>query len=288
MHKVLVVDDEQINLFLVREFLAREPLHLDLQSDPLAAWALLAAPDSDYALVLLDRLMPGLDGIEFLRRMKADPRLYRVPVIMQSGAASSDQVREGLQAGADRYLVKPYGPQDLISIIHDVLGQRAGERNGPDECREIVEYRFRTLKDINDLIPLLACLAASPDVVAPGLVELMLNAVEHGNLEITREQKTALQQADAWEAEIQRRLDLPEYRARFATVRVERRADEVDYTITDQGSGFDWRAHLELNEDPGASPNGRGIALARLISFSKLRFAGSGNCVVATAPAARL
>ena len=85
--RVLVVDDEELNLFIIREFLDQEALELDMHSDPLKAWDSLMAPDSDYALVILDRMMPGLDGIEFLRRMKRESRFADIPVIMQTAAS---------------------------------------------------------------------------------------------------------------------------------------------------------------------------------------------------------
>ena len=105
--RVLVVDDEQLNLFIIEEFLEQENLELETHSNPLKAWESLQAPGSDFSLVVLDRMMPDLDGIELLRRMKREPRFVDVPVIMQTAASSPDQVREGLEAGAYYYLTKP-------------------------------------------------------------------------------------------------------------------------------------------------------------------------------------
>ena len=122
--RVLVVDDEQLNLFIIEEFLEQEDVELETHSDPLAAWASLIAPDSNFSLVVLDRMMPELDGMEFLRRMKRETRFADIPVIMQTAASSPDQVREGLEAGAYYYLTKPYEPEALISIVRVAMEDR--------------------------------------------------------------------------------------------------------------------------------------------------------------------
>ncbi len=121
---VLVVDDEAINLMLIEDFLEQEQLALEPFSDPLAAWARMSAPGSEFSLVILDRMMPGMDGMEFLRRVKGDGRFADVPVIMQTAASAPEQVREGLEAGAYYYLTKPYAPEALISIVRAALEDR--------------------------------------------------------------------------------------------------------------------------------------------------------------------
>lgn len=289
--RVLVIDDEELNLFIIEEFLADEALDLDLQSDPVAAWERLQAPDSNYSLVVLDRMMPHLDGMNFLRRMKANPRYAEIPVIMQTAAAAPEQVREGLLAGAYYYLVKPYEPEALISIVrgaledfrvHQALRQLSRRLEDAQSLLISAEYRFVSLRDIKSLVPALAAFAPMPDLVASGLSDLMVNAIEHGNLGITYKEKAQLKLDGAWENEIGRRLALPQYRGRFATVRVERQAQQIEFIITDQGDGFEWQRFLEFDPERAFDPNGRGIALARKMSFSTLDYRGKGNVVVAT------
>lgn len=293
--RVLVVDDEPLNLCIIEEFLAQEAVDLDLLSDPLAAWERLRAPDSDYALVILDRMMPGLDGLELLRRMKREARFGDVPVIMQTAAALPDQVRQGLAAGAHYYLTKPYEPEALVSIVRGALDDRRNRLQlrcqvaHLEEAQRLlatVEYRFVTLDDVAKLVPVLAALCPQPAAVAPGLSDLMVNAIEHGNLGITYREKALLKWEGDWEAEIERRLTLPQLRDRVARVRCERRADRVVFTVADQGDGFDWEKYLTFDPERAFDPNGRGIAMARMTSFSSLEYQGKGNVVVATVVAA--
>ena len=289
--RVLVVDDEQLNLYIIEEFLAQEDIELELHSDPLAAWDSLKAADSVFSLVVLDRMMPSLDGMEFLRRMKRESRFAEIPVIMQTAASSPDQVREGLAAGAYYYLTKPYEPEALISIVRVAMDDRRGRSQLRSRAARLeeaqrlvrnVEYRFVTLDDVNCLIPVLAAMCPVPEVAAPGLSDLMVNAVEHGNLGVSYREKTLLKWEGDWEAEIGRRLRLPQFRDRYGTVRVERLPESIRFTIIDQGEGFDWRQYLEFDPDRAFDPNGRGIAMARMMSFASLEYLGRGNAVVAT------
>jgi len=288
--RVLVVDDEQLNLFIIEEFLAQEDIELEMHSNPLEAWASLSAPDSDFSLVVLDRMMPELDGMELLRRMKREARFADIPVIMQTAASSPDQVREGLEAGAYYYLTKPYEPEALISIVRAALEDRRGRSQLRSRAARLeeaqaliqcVEYRFVTLDDISSLVSVLAGMCPVPDVVAPGLSDLMVNAVEHGNLGVTYQEKSLLKWEGDWEAEIKRRLALPQFAGRFAMVRAERSATAVTFTITDQGEGFEWQKFLTFDPDRAFDPNGRGIAMARMMSFAALEYQGRGNVGVA-------
>jgi len=287
----MVVDDEQLNLLIIEEFLAEEAVDLDPFTDPVVAWAHLQAHAGDYSLVVLDRMMPGLDGLDFLRRMKADPRFADIPVIMQTAAAEPEQVREGLEAGAYYYLTKPYEPDALISIVRAALEDRRGRENLRhmaarfEEAHKLLtaaEYQFVTLADIANLVPVLAGLCPTPDVAAAGLSDLMVNAVEHGNLGISYKEKAQLKWDGNWENEIARRLSLPEFAGRVASVRIERTPDEVRFTIADAGDGFAWEKYLDFDPERAFDPNGRGIAMARAMIFSKLEYQGKGNVVVAS------
>ncbi|MBK7899931.1 MAG: response regulator [Azonexus sp.] len=289
--RVLVVDDEEMNLFIIEEFLAEEGLDLELFPDPVAAWDALLHTQQPFDLVVLDRMMPKLDGMEFLRRLKAEERLVDIPVIMQTAASTPQQIREGLDAGAYYYLTKPYEPEALVQIVRSALDdlrtrarvlQEVGDGSPGEGVALGVEERFSTLEDVSRLVPLLAALCPQPETVAPGLADLLVNAVEHGNLGVTYKEKALLKWEGQWEAEITRRLALPQFCARFATVRCERFPDRITFTIIDQGEGFDWKKFLDFDPERAFDPNGRGIAMAKMMSFGNIEYRGRGNEVVAT------
>jgi CheY-like chemotaxis protein/anti-sigma regulatory factor (Ser/Thr protein kinase) len=289
---ILAVDDEALNLDIIAEFLDGMDLTLETASGGEEAWRKLRAEPGRYDCVLLDRMMPDLDGMEVLLRIKADEALRALPVIMQTAAAASVQVEEGLRAGAFYYLTKPYNRDTLRGVVRTALEDRATHL----EVLEIVAdqraalgmmragaFAFRTPAQAQVLAALLSQCAEAPNNVALGLNELFLNAIEHGNLEIGYEGKTRLLRAGTLHEEIARRLAAPEYGAREVEVRVELGDGKATYTIRDGGTGFDWSRYLEIAAERAGDTHGRGIALARQLCFVSVAYRGKGNEVVAVA-----
>jgi DNA-binding response OmpR family regulator len=77
------------------------------------------------ALILMDVKMPGLNGIEVCKALRADPALSRVPVVMLSTADSDEDIQAGLRAGASTYLTKPFMPLDLIQLVNTLIEEAA-------------------------------------------------------------------------------------------------------------------------------------------------------------------
>ncbi len=289
--KVLVVDDDQMFLMIISEILGNEDCAIETATDGTSAWEMLSSPESNYDFVILDRIMPGIDGLQVLHRIKADERLRHTPVIMQTGATSPAQVAEGIEAGAYYYLHKPYGTRTLLSITRSVISDielratmktRALKHSESLKYINSVELGFSTIEDVQCVASFLTALCPVPEKVSPGLLELLINAVEHGNLGITYYEKKRLLEDDCWKEELQRRSRLPEFSHRVATVTFTRRADQLEFRITDQGTGFDWIPYLEPDPNRSLDPNGRGIAMACIYSFSGIEYMGNGNTVVAT------
>jgi len=286
--RILAVDDEPLNLEIIREYLDDPRWTVDLAPNAERAWEKLEAASEPYDVLVLDRMMPGMNGIELLRRVKADPRFRLIPVIMQTAASSPEQIREGIEAGAYYYLTKPYDPHALLAIIRAALSdvevqadahRRIERQLAVLSLLDSAEFHFRTIEEATGLAGLLASLCPEPETVAMGLTELMVNAIEHGNLGISYEDKARLKREDRWEAEVARRLALPEYRDRRAVVGVRRDAQGFLFTIRDQGPGFDWQRFLAFDPARVFDPNGRGIAMARTMSFDAIDYLGSGNTV---------
>ncbi len=112
--RVLIVDDNAD----MRGYLARllsERYHVQAVADGAAALATALANPPD--LVLADVMMPGLDGVGLLRALRADPRTREVPVVLLSARAGEEAVIEGLERGADDYLVKPFSARELLARV---------------------------------------------------------------------------------------------------------------------------------------------------------------------------
>lgn len=294
--RLLIVDDEPFNLQIIAEYLEQTDYELVLANSGSEALARLEAGggtafDPPFDLIVLDRMMPGLDGMEVLKRVKEDPRLAVIPVIMQTAAAAPEQVREGLAAGAYYYLTKPFEPDALVTIVRSALNDRlerraleleVSQQAGTVNLLRKAEFRLRTLDEVRMLAGFASRCAPSPGGVVMGLSELLINAIEHGNLGITYAEKMALKRQDRWHEEIERRLAQAQYASRYATLHIERTDTAVIYTVTDQGGGFDWKPYLDFDPSRAFDPNGRGIAMARQLAFSSLRFEDSGRVAVAT------
>lgn len=290
--QILIVDDEALNLEILLGYLEDETTRPPVTADSgEAAWELLHAPANHFKLILLDRMMPGLDGIGLLRRIKSNPRLATIPVIMQTAANSAEQIREGLEAGAYYYLTKPYHRDNLLAIVHAAIADAEASHSLRHQLHSHVqslnflnqaEFAIRTVDEAGQLAAFIAQATPHPDTTVIGISELLINAIEHGNLGLTYREKSRLKQDDTWRLEIDRRSALPENADKVVRLNFDRTGDRITLRVSDQGKGFNWQNFLEIDPERAFDPNGRGIALARLMSFSDIYYEGCGNVAIAT------
>ena len=288
--KVLAVDDEAFNLDLMEHHLGRAGYQVERADDGVIALQKLEE-DPGIDLIVLDRMMPNLGGMEVLRRMKADARFQDIPVVMQTAAAAADHVSEGIKAGAYYYLTKPYKGTTLLGIVRAALEDaRTKTRLKEKVCActqgldlmEEARFHFQTPEDAAGLASYVSNCFPQPESVVIGLHELLLNAVEHGNLGITYSEKTELLRNAGWKEEVERRLGLPQYCKNFATLTFKATQAALTVHIKDAGRGFDWKNYLEFSADRATDPHGRGIATWRSLSFHSLEYLGLGNEVRCT------
>ena len=142
-------------------------------------------------------------------------------------------------------------------------------------------FELRTLAEARNLAELLAYAFPDPARAQLGVTELLVNGVEHGNLNVSYEEKSALLKRGTLADELERRLALPEHQRKRVRVVVDRTERELELLIMDDGSGFDWEPYLADDGDRTDVSHGRGIGLSRSISFDRMEYRGSGNHVVA-------
>ena len=131
-------------------------------------------------------------------------------------------------------------------------------------------FQFRTLEEAVNLAHYIANCFPKPEAAVFGLHELMINAVEHGNLGISYAEKTALLLDDGWKAEVERRLGFPENKNKFGSLALKVTEEAIVIHIKDDGQGFDWNEYLELSPDRATDAHGRGIAASRTMSFDSV------------------
>jgi DNA-binding response OmpR family regulator len=250
----------------------------------------LEASPKKYDVVILDRKMPGMSGMDVLIRMKNHDILKMIPVIFQTSMAAEKDILEGLQAGVDYYLIKPCKKEMLLAVIKTALSGYFGYKSMQKEVRQITDalglikighFEFQTIKQGKKLATLLASISPDPEKAVMGLWELFLNAIEHGNLGITYKEKSELIEQDKWLIEVERRMQLPENISKSVTVQVKNLNSEIRFLIQDQGPGFRWQSFLELSPERAFDAHGRGIAVAMKLSFDRIEYLGIGNRVLA-------
>jgi DNA-binding response OmpR family regulator len=120
MKKILVADDDPNVRFLISELLSRG--HYDVIQAVDGPQAMDMARSGTPDLVVLDVMMPGIDGFEVCRRIKGDPALRAIKVIMVTAKTQGKDVQAGLSAGADHYITKPFKVTELSAKIKELIG----------------------------------------------------------------------------------------------------------------------------------------------------------------------
>ncbi|MBI2823902.1 MAG: response regulator [Planctomycetia bacterium] len=128
--RVLVVDDEQDLLELVAYNLNKEGYRVSCVSS--GEEALATAKKDLPDLIVLDLLLPSVDGLEVCRQLKSDPRTQHLPVLMLTAKSEEADVVTGLEMGADDYVTKPFSPRVLLARVKSVLRRRSQQSTDDD------------------------------------------------------------------------------------------------------------------------------------------------------------
>jgi DNA-binding response OmpR family regulator len=121
--RILIVDDEP-NIVISLEFLMKREAY-DVQVAPDGESALAALEERTPDLVVLDVMLPRMNGFEVCRRIRADPRWQRVKVLILTAKGRDTEVAKGLGLGADAYVTKPFSTKDLVAQVKALLGGAA-------------------------------------------------------------------------------------------------------------------------------------------------------------------
>ena len=289
--RILLVDDDPTNRDVFAEVLREEPYDLVQADSGQEAMKIIRESAKSFDVIVLDRIMPDMNGLEVMGKLKADIHWKWIPVIMATAAGTPREICEGMEAGVFFYLIKPFDAQTLLRIVRIAVEEREKWHGiqeslaSPAKSLQFLQTGEFHIRDMDQAYALAIFLAQScpePDKVAFGLNELLCNAVEHGNLGIGFDEKSNLQAENEWEAEIKRRLDLPQNAGKVVKIRVDRQPETLTITITDQGNGFDWKLYEMIQPDRLLESHGRGIAMAKAMSFDRLEYQGPGNQVVCT------
>lgn len=117
--KILVVDDEQDLVKLLRYNLEKDGYKVETAYN--GEDALFLARKARPELVILDLMLPGIDGLEVCKKLKADPELANIAIVMLTAKGEEADITLGLKLGADDYVIKPFSPKELVARVRTVL-----------------------------------------------------------------------------------------------------------------------------------------------------------------------
>jgi len=117
--RAAVIDDDRDMVKVIRVMLKVKGIQTVEAFSGLSGYAMVKREQPD--IVLLDIMMPDIDGFEVLRKLRLDKETERIPIIFVSARAGREHVERGLSLGAQGYITKPFKPDDLIAKIVDVL-----------------------------------------------------------------------------------------------------------------------------------------------------------------------
>lgn len=288
---ILLVDDDRTLRAVLALQLEQMGYQIIEATNGQEAYEILQQQWDQIDIIVLDREMPVMDGMEFIQTLKQDKRFDHIPAIMVTGSGQPSQISQGIEAGVFYYLVKPIHYDVLSTLVSSAMEESVRVKklsslleNQNDSFNLLTEADFviTTISEAEHLSSMLADCYPNPMRVFPGLFGLMINAIEHGNLGIGYTEKSRLLEKGQWGQEINHRLLLAENIYKNITVNYHKTDQAITVIITDQGKGFDWKSFLTINPDRVLKGNGRGIALARIQSFDKLEYNVPGTQVTAT------
>ncbi|WJI54392.1 response regulator [Mesorhizobium sp. C416B] len=124
--RVLICDDDPLLIELMEFRLRAKGYEVIKAVD--GAEALLKAEHEAPDIIVLDAMMPKADGLEVLARIKSDPALSEIPVVMLTARKGEKDIVSALEKGADDYLVKPFIPEELLARLARLLARKSGKR----------------------------------------------------------------------------------------------------------------------------------------------------------------
>lgn len=284
---IIIADDEATTREILAEIVEQEGLEQVCCKNGKLALEALKSQAEDVMLVISDIKMPVMDGIQFIRQ--ARELFPEIPFIITSGYGTKEDIITALKLGALDYLEKPFRIKDVREIILKIkeVIYESRQQTALYHYLEGKKICFKINNDIHLVHALIQELIQEITKVAGeslkteltgirmALHEAVVNAIEHGNLELPSKLKEKPDYMEIFE----RRIVEDPYATRQILVAAEITPTHFSCKITDEGPGFDWRS-LPDPRDPENlfKPHGRGIILMGNY-FDRLTFNEQGNSI---------
>jgi class 3 adenylate cyclase/CheY-like chemotaxis protein len=172
--RILIVDDNETNRDILATRLGLHGYELLQAAD--GEEAIAAAKQHLPDLILLDWMMPKLDGVEVCRRLKGDPSLPFMPIILVTAKGDSKDVVAGLDAGADEYLTKPIDQAALVARVRSVLRLKALHDQVQTQATELATWNRTLVQRVNEQLSEIERVSRLKRFLAPQVAELILSS----------------------------------------------------------------------------------------------------------------
>ncbi len=290
-NRILIVNiplDSQVQL----EVIINE-LNLSVTKIPEIKSHIKAIEEKQYQLILI---ILNESGLKDLVRVKRSRKTESIPVIMLDTNSQHEKQLEAIRKGACQIVESTNNVQQLklaflsgLGSTHSLNRLEVMLKNHKNSLEHLTHatFIFRTIAEAHNLAQTLSLACLEVNRVAMGLTEILVNAVEHGNLGFSFEDKTWHHDNNTWQIEIEKRQNSSESKNKYVTIQVAQNDQMIIFTVTDQGTGFDYAKYMSIDPEQVEQNHGRGISLARLVAFEKLEYHPPGNKVVMHARSAQ-
>ncbi len=287
---ILVVEDDRTTLMFIEECLDAQHYQIITTDNVKDAIEIIKKESENISAMILDRMLPDRDGIEIAKWMNNHKSLPKIPIIMQTSSEHPDQVKEGVDAGVFYYLTKPVKKQILQSVVlsamretkqRKLLDLEINKHRNSFKLIHSARFKAQTLDEVNQLALFVCNCFPNPQRILAAIVELLVNAVEHGNCGISYDEKTKLISENRWHDEVIKRCALEKNKDKFVNITFTKTAEAASIAIIDEGEGFNWANYIKLDQSRALDLHGRGIARANML-FDSLEYKDKGNKVIGT------
>jgi DNA-binding response OmpR family regulator len=295
MPTVLIIDEAPDQLSLLERALEESGYTLRAArsiADGRAAIeeSLRAGAIDELDAIILDWKDREPEAVELLQWLEGLPQTERLEIIVHSAADVPESLQAFLDRGVFVHLAKPDHAAELRWLVSAALARRELRRSFLELTKQVKDcfallaqgtFEIRTPREAELLAAHVGSACGDPQR-GVGVLELLMNGIEHGNLGITYEEKSRLLSERRYKEELDRRLALEENRFKRVRATLTRIGDHLQILIVDSGPGFDYRRYLSFDKSRVFDPHGRGILLAR--AAVDVEYFDPGNMVRVTLP----
>jgi len=230
-------------------------------------------------ILIIDESLLVAEQFSLLSSIKQKTPFLSAPYILMTDSNKNESIEKSLKNNVHYFLIKPFNLPLLKSVVETVI-----ETQGITQPSNIMKNRgtfhVKTIAEAQATAHILASLTPNPASTEVGLSELIFNAIEHGNLNIGYQLKSALIQQNSLKEEIDKRLTQTENQEKSVRVMFNRTQNQIEFAISDEGEGFAHSEFIESDKHQITEKHGRGIMIANHISFDSIEYRDHGRTAV--------